>query len=92
MQNTIILEVKIYLNVFNIRNNNYIIKCFLFLDEVVKRYRLRLHQKSGPLVAEICKTEKIANRQEFEKLYQKILTVITILSGLGNPTVTAVIQ
>ncbi|XP_031771217.1 cilia- and flagella-associated protein 206 isoform X2 [Apis florea] len=65
---------------------------YLFLDEVVKRYRLRLHQKSGPLVAEICKTEKITNRQEYEKLYQKILTVITILSGLGNPTVVAVIQ
>lgn len=74
-------------------NNNYIIKYFPFVpDEVVKRYRLRLHQKSGPLVAEICKTEKITNRQEFEKLYQKILTVITILSGLGNPTVAAVIQ
>lgn len=65
---------------------------FLFLDEVVKRYRLRLHQKTGPLVAEICKTEKITSKQEYEKLYQKMLTVITILSGLGNPTVVAVIQ
>lgn len=83
-------EKKISLTILKIQL--YFAKHYHARDEVVKRYRLRLHQKSGPLVAEICKTEKITNRQEFEKLYQKILTVITILSGLGNPTVAAVIH
>lgn len=64
----------------------------LCVDETVKRHRLRLHQKTGPIVAEICQTDKLANKQESEKLYQKMLVVITFLSGLGNPTVPSVLR
>lgn len=66
--------------------------CLICIDETVKRHRLRLHQKTGPLVAEICQTEKLANKQESEKLYHKMLVVITFLSGLGNPTVSSVLK
>jgi len=50
-------------------------------DETVKRHRLRLHQKTGPLVAEICETNKLESEKDTEKLYQKILAVITLLSN-----------
>ncbi|CAK9807568.1 Cilia- and flagella-associated protein 206 [Anthophora quadrimaculata] len=70
----------------------YFAKHYHDRDETVKRHRLRLHQKTGPMVAEICDTEKISNKQESEKLYQKMLVVITFLSGLGNPTVSSVIR
>lgn len=65
---------------------------FISLGEIVKRHRLRLHQKTGPMVAEICENVKICSNQESEKLYQKILVVITFLSGLGNPTVPSVLR
>ncbi|CAK9824752.1 Cilia- and flagella-associated protein 206 [Anthophora retusa] len=70
----------------------YFAKHYHDRDETVKRHRLRLHQKTGPMVAEICDTEKISNKQESDKLYQKMLVVITFLSGLGNPTVPSVIR
>lgn len=61
-----------------------------FIDETVRRHRLRLHQK--PMVAEICETDRLANKQDSERLYQKMLVVITVLSGLGNPTVPSVLR
>lgn len=61
-------------------------------DETVKRHRLRLHQKTGPLVAEICEANKLEGGKDTEKLYQKILAVITLLSGLGSPTVSSVLR
>lgn len=61
-------------------------------DETVRRHRLRLHQKTAPLVAEICETDKLKGAKETEKLYQKILTVITLLSGLGNPVIPSVLR
>lgn len=61
-------------------------------DETVNRHRLRLHQKTGPLVAEICETNKLESGKDTEKLYQKILAVITLLSGLGSPTVPTILR
>ena len=61
-------------------------------DNIIKKHRLRLHEKTAPLVSEICKTKKLENDREMEKLYQKILVVIALLSGLGNPTVPAVLR
>ncbi|XP_043679846.1 LOW QUALITY PROTEIN: cilia- and flagella-associated protein 206-like [Vespula pensylvanica] len=59
-----------------------------YVDEIIKKHRISLHRKTTPLVTEICETDKIENDQEVEKLYQKIIIVITLLSGLGNPAVT----
>ncbi|XP_017889336.1 cilia- and flagella-associated protein 206-like [Ceratina calcarata] len=75
-----------------LKSQLYFAKHYHGTAETVKRHRLRLHMKTGPMVAEICQTEKIANLQEAEKLYQKMLVVITILSGLGNPTVPSVLR
>lgn len=63
-----------------------------FQDATVKRHRLRVHKKSGPLVAEICETNQLQSKKDTEKLYQKIITVITLLSGLGSPTVPSVLK
>lgn len=63
-----------------------------YSDETVKRHRLRLHQKTGPLIAEICETSKLESGKDTEKLYQKILVVITLLSGLGNPTDSSILR
>ncbi|XP_076234575.1 cilia- and flagella-associated protein 206 [Calliopsis andreniformis] len=75
-----------------LKNQLYYAKHYHGRDETVKRHRLRLHQKTGPIVAEICETEKIANNRECEKLYQKMLLIITALSGLGNPGVPSVLR
>nr|XP_012136219.1 PREDICTED: UPF0704 protein C6orf165 homolog isoform X2 [Megachile rotundata] len=75
-----------------LKNQLYFSKHYHEREETVKRHRLRLHQKTGPMVAEICETEKISNNTEAEKLYQKMLVVITVLSGLGNPTVPRVLR
>ncbi|XP_011140290.2 LOW QUALITY PROTEIN: cilia- and flagella-associated protein 206 [Harpegnathos saltator] len=75
-----------------LRNQLYFTKHYHERDETVKRHRLRLHQKTGPLVAEICETGKLRGAKDTEKLYQKILTVITLLSGLGSPTIPSVLR
>ncbi|OAD56516.1 hypothetical protein WN48_03203 [Eufriesea mexicana] len=75
-----------------LKSQLYFAKHYRNRDDTIKRHRLRLHQKTGPIVAEICQTEKIANKQECEKLYQKMLVVITFLSGLGNPTISFVLR
>lgn len=63
-----------------------------YSDETVKRHRLRLHQKTGPLIAEIYETNKLESEKDTEKLYQKVLVVITLLSGLGSPTDSAILR
>nr|XP_034179194.1 cilia- and flagella-associated protein 206 [Osmia lignaria] len=75
-----------------LKNQLYFSKHYHEKEETIKRHRLRLHQKTGPMVAEICETDKISDNQEAEKLYQKMLVVITVLSGLGNPTVPSVLR
>ncbi|XP_053975332.1 cilia- and flagella-associated protein 206-like [Hylaeus volcanicus] len=42
-----------------LKNQLYFGKHYHERDETVKRHRLRLHQKTGPMVTEICETEKI---------------------------------
>ncbi|KYN19793.1 PREDICTED: UPF0704 protein C6orf165 homolog [Trachymyrmex cornetzi] len=75
-----------------LKNQLYFAKHYHDRDETVKRHRLRLHQKTAPLVAEICETNKLESGKDTEKLYQKILAVITLLSGLGSPTVPSVLR
>ncbi|KAF7386108.1 hypothetical protein HZH68_013240 [Vespula germanica] len=71
-----------------LKNQLYYAKHYRERDEIIKKHRISLHRKTTPLVTEICETDKIENDQEVEKLYQKIIIVITLLSGLGNPAVT----
>ncbi|KAL6446763.1 hypothetical protein ACFW04_001295 [Cataglyphis niger] len=75
-----------------LKNQLYFIKHYHDRDETVKKHRLRLHQETGPLVAEICETTKLENEKDTEKYYQKILAVITLLSGLGSPTVPSILR
>ncbi|XP_043271050.1 cilia- and flagella-associated protein 206 isoform X2 [Venturia canescens] len=70
----------------------YFAKHYASRDETVKKHRLRLHKKTGPLVAEICVTEHLDRDLDVERLYQKVLVVITLLSGLGNPMVASVLR
>lgn len=60
-------------------------------DETVKKHRLRLHQKTRPLVAEICEA-KLGGGKDAERFYQKILAVITLLSGLGSPAIPSILR
>ncbi|XP_076759546.1 cilia- and flagella-associated protein 206 [Xylocopa sonorina] len=75
-----------------LKSQLYFAKHYHDRDETIRRHRLRLHQKTGPMVADICQTEKMTNKQESERLYQKMLVVITFLSGLGSPTVPSVLR
>ncbi|KAG5338441.1 CF206 protein, partial [Acromyrmex heyeri] len=75
-----------------LKNQLYFAKHYHDRDETVKKHRLRLHQKTAPLIAEICETNKLESGKDTGKLYQKILTVITLLSGLGSPTVPSVLR
>ncbi|XP_012062355.1 PREDICTED: UPF0704 protein C6orf165 homolog [Atta cephalotes] len=75
-----------------LKNQLYFAKHYHDRDETVKRHRLRLYQKTASLIAEICETNKLESGKDTEKLYQKILTVITLLSGLGSPMVPSVLR
>ncbi|EZA52577.1 hypothetical protein X777_08060 [Ooceraea biroi] len=75
-----------------LKSQLYFAKHYHERDETVKRHRLRLHKKTGPLVAEICEANELQSKKDTEKLYQKILAVIILLSGLGSPTVPSVLR
>ncbi|XP_070170518.1 cilia- and flagella-associated protein 206 [Polyergus mexicanus] len=75
-----------------LKNQLYFVKHYHDRDETVKKHRLRLHQKTGSLVGEICETTKLESGKDTERYYQKILTVITLLSGLGSPTVPSILK
>ncbi|XP_072759801.1 cilia- and flagella-associated protein 206 [Anoplolepis gracilipes] len=79
-------------SLITLKNQLYFVKHYHDRDETVKKHRLRLHQKTGPLVAEICETTKLESGKDTEKFYQKILAVITLLSGLGSPTVPSILR
>lgn len=51
-----------------------------------------MKKKTDILTEEVCKETKLNNPREIEVLYQKMLVVIIILSGLGNPTVPEVMR
>ena len=70
----------------------YFAKHYANRDETIKKHRLRLHKKTGPLVSEICETHVLEDDRDIERLYQKILVVITLLSGLGNPMIAPVLK
>lgn len=70
----------------------YFAKHYANRDDTIKKHRLRLHKKTGPLVAEICVTQHLDRDLDVERLYQKILVVITLLSGLGNPMIAPVLR
>ncbi|XP_024936316.1 cilia- and flagella-associated protein 206 isoform X2 [Cephus cinctus] len=70
----------------------YFSKHYSHRDDVIKKHRLSLRQKTSPLVTEICEKNHVMNDQDIEKLYQKILVVVTLLSGLGNPTTASVLR
>jgi len=70
----------------------FILFCIMITDETIKRHRLQLQQKIEPLVTEIYETHKLRNAKDIEKFYQKILAVITLLSGLGSPTIPSVLK
>ncbi|KAK0086606.1 hypothetical protein PV325_002915 [Microctonus aethiopoides] len=61
-------------------------------NETIKKYRQRLLKKSCPLIIEICETTRVNTDREMEKLYQKILVVITLMSGLGNPMIPSILK
>ncbi|XP_011174414.1 cilia- and flagella-associated protein 206 [Solenopsis invicta] len=75
-----------------LKNQLYFVKHYHDRDETVKRHRLRLYQKTRPLVTDICEINKLESGKDTEKLYQKILAVITLLSGLGSPTVPSILR
>ncbi|XP_033220083.1 cilia- and flagella-associated protein 206-like isoform X2 [Belonocnema kinseyi] len=70
----------------------YFAKHYFDRGDIIRKHRLRLHEKTASLVKEICETRKLESNRDMEKLYQKILVVITLLSGLGNPTVPPVLR
>ncbi|KAJ8686759.1 hypothetical protein QAD02_022553 [Eretmocerus hayati] len=61
-------------------------------DTTIKAHRTRIVHKTAPLVREICETKQLDSGNEIEKLYQKMLVVLTLLSGLGNPTKPSVLR
>ncbi|XP_011496909.1 PREDICTED: UPF0704 protein C6orf165 homolog [Ceratosolen solmsi marchali] len=67
-------------------------KHYIDRDSIIKKHRDRLIYKTAPLVKEICDVNKLDNTKEMEVLYQKMLVVITLLSGLGNPTLPVVLR
>ncbi|XP_008205959.1 cilia- and flagella-associated protein 206-like isoform X1 [Nasonia vitripennis] len=61
-------------------------------ESIIKKHRTKLASKTSPLVKEICEVNKLENAREIERLYQKMLVVITLLSGLGNPTIPTILR
>ncbi|KAF7991410.1 hypothetical protein HCN44_002972 [Aphidius gifuensis] len=70
----------------------YFAKHYSTKNEIVKKHRQKIKKKTSPLVEEICKTTIASNDRDIDKLYQKILIVITLLSGLGNPMEPTVLK
>ncbi|XP_066587430.1 cilia- and flagella-associated protein 206 isoform X2 [Prorops nasuta] len=75
-----------------LKSQLYFTRHYIEREEVIKNHRLCFHQKTGPLVSEICEKESIEGDRDAERLYQKILVVITLLSGLGNPTTPSILR
>lgn len=57
---------------------------------IAEKNRIALQNRLSPLEAEILQTKKLVETDDYEKLYKRIVYYITLLSGLGNPTVSAV--
>jgi hypothetical protein len=43
-------------------------------------------------MTEICEINKLSDTKDMEVLYQKMLVIITLLSGMGDPTLPIVLR
>ncbi|XP_074095863.1 cilia- and flagella-associated protein 206 isoform X1 [Cotesia typhae] len=65
---------------------------YLNKSDVIRKCRQRLEKKLCPLISEICEISRVAADRDIEKIYQKILIVITMMSGLGNSMTPPVLK
>nr|XP_046475202.1 cilia- and flagella-associated protein 206-like [Neodiprion pinetum] len=71
----------------------YFKKHYVSRDEAILKHRKCLYTKTAPLLREICNaTLQKSTEQDAEKLYQKMVIFIVLLSGLGNPSVPGVLR
>ncbi|XP_048506844.1 cilia- and flagella-associated protein 206 isoform X2 [Athalia rosae] len=78
----VVLKLQLYFN-----------KHYVPRDEVIAKHRKCIYTKTAPLLKEICNTTlQKSTEQDIEKLYQKIVVFVILLSGLGNPSVPAVLR
>uniref|UniRef100_A0A1B6LUU9 Cilia- and flagella-associated protein 206 n=1 Tax=Graphocephala atropunctata TaxID=36148 RepID=A0A1B6LUU9_9HEMI len=60
-------------------------------EEIMMEHRRTVMSRTEPLIAEI-KEAVIGSNDEMRNLYRKMVVVITLLSGLGNPTAGTVLK
>lgn len=63
----------------------------LLLEEVVLEHRCNVLNRTEPLIVEV-KESIAASADDMKNLYRKLVVVITLLSGLGNPTASPVLK
>ncbi|XP_053594552.1 cilia- and flagella-associated protein 206, partial [Microplitis demolitor] len=79
-------------NLITMRMQLNFARYYLNKNEVIKKYRQRLEKKLCPLINEVCETSRVNTDRDIEKIYEKILIVITIMSGLGDSMTPAVLK
>ncbi|XP_015119230.1 cilia- and flagella-associated protein 206 [Diachasma alloeum] len=70
----------------------YFMKHYGTRAAIIKKHRQRLERKSQWLVNEICDVKRIITERDSEKLYEKIIVIITLVSRLGNAMDTSVFR
>ncbi|XP_046667640.1 cilia- and flagella-associated protein 206 [Homalodisca vitripennis] len=60
-------------------------------DEIIMEHRRTVLSRTEPLIAEI-KDAVVTSNEDMRHLYRKLVVVITLLSGLGNPTASTVLK
>ncbi|KAL7306099.1 hypothetical protein TKK_0001552 [Trichogramma kaykai] len=75
-----------------LKMQQYFLESYQNREDIIKKHRSCLAQKTLPLIKEICDFAVLDNTTALEQLYQKILVVITILSGLGDPTISIILR
>lgn len=65
-------------------------KDFLYKDVIIEHNRTALQTRLEPLEKEILQTKKLTQTEDYDKFYKRIVYFVTLLSGLGNPTVSSV--
>lgn len=63
----------------------------LLLEEIILENRRNVLNRTEPLIVEV-KESIVASADEMKNLYRKLVVVITLLSGLGNPTASPVLK
>ncbi|XP_011296767.1 UPF0704 protein C6orf165 homolog [Fopius arisanus] len=79
-------------SLFTLKIQLYFMKHYGTRPVIIKKHRQRLEKRTQLLVKEICDLKDLINKKDTEKLYQKILVIITLASGLGNPMDTSVLR